>query len=225
MNQQLKDYIEKKRAAGATDEQISTNLIAAGWASDMVHAALQANEQIDVPPPPPPVMPVTQSSPVVEPQRQTVTLPESSVQSSGYAAQYVIMLLSLWIGAVSLTQLLRYAVGVFGPDDDLVEVTSIFNIIWSAALIITLPIVTFLFLRLKTREIKDSRLKQNGIRKFGVYAALVIAILAVLIQILWSVLAMSNGGNIFGLVTDITITLLVTGPIIGYYLHDVWKAK
>lgn len=213
MNPELQNYIEKKRAEGTSDEQIKANLVAAGWDATLVQSALRSDKQDDVPAPPP----VTR--PVFKPQ-------EDKVESGSYGVEYIIMMLSLWIAAGSLASLMHYVVGMFGADDGLADLDYIFNAAATAGLLVSLPVFTFLFFRLHKQEAREPRIKNNGSRKLSIYAALIIAFLTAIFQVIWGVFAlMSSDSKPFIEVANIAVTISVAGPIIFYYLRQIRGAK
>ncbi len=235
MHPELNKYIADKRTHGLSDEAIKDNLVAGGWNETTVSAALRGDASEVPAPPPPPAGPVVspiaaggQPAPVAVVQNFTTT-----------GLEYIIMFISLWVTATSIGFLAHEMVNnALANDTSNTYSFAGFDQMSVAALIVSLPIFTILFLRLKKRENNDASIKNDPSRKKAVQLTLIVTFLTGLLNVI---------GYIYGLLTPATsgtsdyigigastqggiinlahtlITLLIAGGIFAYYWHDEHK--
>lgn len=202
MNKELASYIKARRKDGMGDKELLTVLVEAGWPKDLAAKHLHH----DVPEPPHPK--------------------HGALNAGSYPVEYIIMLLALWASAVSLGMGLYYLTFVTGGYGD-----GAFSAAATAVLLVSLPIYTFLFFRLKKLEKKQPSLKNNRLRAFGIYAALAVTIVTAAGHIIWSIYSMLGGSNYYGevqveehVVRDIAriaIVLIIAVPIWIYYSREL----
>ncbi len=215
MNPQLQQYIATKRIAGVPDNLIKDNLIAAGWSADLVSVGLGETNHNDAPPPPPSAtttMP-TQSAPV------TVVATRST-----QGLEYLIMFISLWVAATSLAFLLHGTVdGLFNNTGSLEEVLPLA----STAILVTLPIFSLMFLRLKRSEQKNPNERNDPSRKNAIHLTLIVTFLLGLYNVITYLYGFMGGHQDYEThvspIADLlhtVITLGITGSIFTYYWRD-----
>ncbi len=148
--------------------------------------------------------------------------------------EYFIMLISLGIAASSLGSLLHSSVNqLFNSPDELFGTTIVS--LASAALVVTLPIFTFLFLRLKRAELAHPNFKSDPSRKRAVQIMIVLTFLVGIGNVIAYLYAIFNAGNaddtsylgsgasgigITGNLVHLLITLVIAGSIFAYYWYD-----
>ena len=208
---EINDYINKKRSEGLSDADISTKLIAAGWSQAQVSAALTGVED-DVPRPP---------EGVPHPGQQPVTVVQTF---STRGLEYIIMFISLYVTASSIGLLLHDMVSALFNSADYNDYG--YSSMATASLIVSLPIFTVLFLRLKKAELNDPTIKNDPSRKRAVQLTLVVTFITGLIKIISYIYSLMNlGGGEFETspvqdLLDTIITLGIAGGIFAYYWID-----
>lgn len=232
MNEQLKTYIKAKRAAGLADDKIRTNLIAAGWQTDMVEVGLKANLDDDVPPPPPAGQFSSASSVTASAQPMAVV---NVATTRGI--EYSIMFIGLWITATAVGFLLHSSVNTLSGRESYAESLAPYA---GAAAIVALPIFLLLFLRLKKAELTEPSLRSDPSRKRAIQLTLLVTFLIGIFKIIGYIFSLLNGGSesgglfggsygddlaispIFDLLHSL-ITLGIAGAIFAYYWVDIHK--
>lgn len=202
MNPEIIEYIKQARKLKASNEDIESMLLAAGWPADQVRAALHANLELPVPPPPPHELaeaPTPNPQAPVMPVHPVGPAPVAVVQSmSTRGFEYIIMFIALYITSSSLGALLHNFV-----NNAFVEVSSSPYSSYSsndgslvsyasAALIVALPIFCWLFLRLKKAELADPTLKADPSRRKAVHLTLVITFLIGVFKVIGYIFSLMN---------------------------------
>lgn len=231
MSQDLMTYIKTKRDGGVKDDQIRSNLIASGWPAEQVEAGLKADLLGDVPPPPPPMH---QSTVAPAPTGQPIAVMNVATTRG---IEYTIMFVGLWISATAVGFLLHSSVdGLTGKQGTFDGVAPFAG----AALLVALPIFSFLFLRLKKAELTEPAMRNDPSRKKAIQTTLLITFLIGIGKIIGYVFSLLNGGGegygLFGggSSTDVAvspifdllhtaITLGIAGGIFAYYWRDIHK--
>jgi hypothetical protein len=236
MNTSLERYIITARAKGHTDNQIKGDLLEAGWDEDLVTGGLKEAGDL-VPPPPPP------SSTHAKPAKDTKsaagakTLETDSADKfvkvvpyrSTAGLEYLILFISLWVAAMSLAAVLHGIVDMtFGKGDSFYEGVNSFA---TAALIVSLPIFSFLFLRLKKQEMVNPDIRRDVNRKNAVQLTLVVTFLIGLGKTIFYIYQLLNIGNsdVSGVgvfaseLLHTIITVGISGLIFVYYWIDDHK--
>ncbi len=217
MNEQLNTYIKEKRDAGISDQEIKTNLISAGWQSEMVDQAISGKHN-DAPPPPPAAAAPT-AAPVAVVQTYTTK-----------GLEYIIMFISLWVTASSIAFLLHNIVNMAFGNADIYGDTAP---IATASLIVALPIFSILFVRLKKAEKENPEIMNDPSRKRAVQLTLVITFIVGIWNIIWYLYSFLNGGspvdtysssetslNPVGDLIHTLISVSIAGSIFAYYWRE-----
>ncbi len=235
MNQELKDYIQRKRADGVSDEQISTNLIAAGWPEEMISNSIKANLDDDVPPPPAPLL---QQQNTTSTHSAAITANDNDdINDGSFGVEHLIMMLSLWIAVGSFSGLLHTLLeSTVNPGTVDAAASSGISPVATAGLLVSLPVFTFLFFRTRREEERNFLLKRNKLRRFGIQAALVIAFLTAICHIGWGIYNLMSGGGDSSYdsyndptnspaieVGHILITLALASGVILYFQRQIRK--
>lgn len=227
MNAALRQYIEAARAKGHKDDRIKRDLVEAGWDAQLVESGLSDSDDLVPPPPPPP--------------GDTAGRPQAVVQSfTTRGLEYIIMFIALAVSALSLGSLLHSNVNnlMGGGDTGFSGSTVSFA---SSALIVALPVLAFLFLRLKKAEISDPQIRHDPSRKRAVQLTLVATFLIGLGNIIFFVYNLMTGGSdqsyrynalggsaattTIGNTVHLLITLAIAGGIFAYYWFDEHRSN
>lgn len=215
MNDALADYIAKAKGKGHDDARIRADLVAGGWDQAAVDAALGGGDNLVVPAPPAasPTAPAGQLMKVV-PYRSTAGL------------EYLIMFLSLWIFSLALAGVLHDAVDTLSSStDSFYQNTVSFAM---AALVVSLPIFAYLFLRLKKQELANPDIRRDINRKNAVQLTLLVTFLIGVGRTIFYIyqLLNSNSGNNGSLLDNLghtIVTVGIAGTIFVYYWKDDHK--
>lgn len=216
----LTDYIAAARKKGHDDDQIKSDLVGAGWDSSVVAAALHPSSDLPVPPPPP---------------GQSSNAPRAVVHSlTTRGLEYIIMFISLGVAAFSFGSLLHSSINaVYGSESSILSTGGSVPIA-ASALIVSYPILVFLFLRLKRAELADPALRRDPSRRRAIQLTLVVTFLVGLfyvIRFLYSLMSDNSrytGGliesttanSLIGNFIHLIITLAIAGGIFYYYWKD-----
>jgi hypothetical protein len=235
MNTALERYIITARTKGHTDNQIKQDLIEAGWDEAQVVTGLKSAGDL-VPPPPPPPGHVKSSKGAKAVASDAKSLETDSADKfikvvpyrSTAGLEYIILFISLWVAAMSLAAVLHGIVDMtFGNADSFYEGVNSFA---TAALLVSLPIFSFLFLRLKKQEIVNPDIRRDINRKNAVQLTLIVTFLIGLGKTIFYIYQLLNIGN-----SDVStgvfaselfhtiITVGISGLIFVYYWIDDHK--
>ncbi len=224
MNHQLLQYVTFARSRKVSDEDIRANLVAAGWDGSQVDRALQAGDEAQLLPPPPP-------APAGSLAGQAGGGPVAVIQQrTTRGLEYIIMFLALAVTAISLGVLLHSFVDAsFGAADS----DNSWSSYASAALIVALPIFSFLFLRLKRAELAQPGLRLDPSRRHAVQLTLIVTFLWGLLRLVTYTYSLLNTGVDASLGSNVTsplanfmhlvVTVGIAGGIFAYYWLDEHK--
>lgn len=233
MKASLETYIDLARRKGRTDEQIIKNLVEAGWDENTAQAAVAEDDSL-LPPPPPPGQPEMASNrhaahaiashSAFESGRPGIVKVVSYRSTAGL--EYLITFISLWVAAMSLASVLHSLIDtLIGNGDSFYEGIATFA---SSALLVSLPIFTFMFLRLKKRELGEPAIRTDPSRKAAVQLTLIITFVIALGRTAFWIYQLMNVGNmpLVGNASYLSetlhalITVGISGLIFGYYWVD-----
>lgn len=197
MKAALSHYIDLARRKGRTDDQIIKNLVEAGWDEATARAGLTEDDSL-LPPPPPPGQPepatghtTAHSQAGFEAGRPGIVKVVSYRSTAGL--EYLITFISLWVAAMSLASVLHSLIDtLIGNSDSLYEGIATFA---TAALLVSLPILAFMFLRLKKRELKEPAIRTDPSRKAAVQLTLIITFVIALGRTAFWIYQLMNVGN------------------------------
>lgn len=225
MNDTIHQFIASARKDGRTDTEIIDALTAAGWDRAVVEGALTdgADKPLVAPPPP-----TDTGSPANDPKPVVQAL-------STRGLEYTIMFISLAVFALSLGWILHSLINGATGTSNWVDNSVSFA---TAALIVSLPIFAFLFLRLKKAEIANSQLHDDPSRHRAIQIMLVLTFLVGLGNIITFLYSLLNGGNatagtidsstattIVGNALHLLVTLAIAGTIFGYYWYEEHRGR
>lgn len=213
MNDELKNFISSARLKKISDEEIRARLKLAQWRTDVIENCFADLDDLKVPTPPPDSR--AGQSPIGESTKSS-NGPIAVVQTrSTNGLEYTIMFIALWISAICLGGLLHNIVSNFSGENIMG------GDVYSAGLIVCLPIFLILFFRLKHKELKDPSITADTSRKRAIQLTLVVTFLAAIFHFIFYVYGLVNGdqnpGQSF---MHLLVTLFVAGPIFVYYWHD-----
>ncbi len=231
MNDQLVDYITRKRDAGLEEDKIRANLITSGWSADLVDSALKADLSDEVPLPPQPTQGL---GPVANTNNPVAVVNVATTRG----IEYLIMFIGLWITASAIGSLLHGSIETLAGEESFYTNIAPFS---AAALIVALPIFVYLFLRLKKAELQEPEIRKDPSRKKAIQLTLIVTFLIGIGKIMGYIFSLLNGGGedggFFGgggyasemaisPIYDILhtfITLGIAGGIFLYYWRDIHK--
>jgi hypothetical protein len=224
MNTALKQYIQKARSKGRSDDEIKHDMIEGGWDPRLVDAGIKGDDDLVVPPPPAPAG----SAKLLQQQ-------PTAQQYTSRGLEYVILFIALAVSALSLGSILNSTVNnVYGGGDSVPQVASFAT----AALVVSLPIFALLFLRLKRAEARDPELLRNHFPKRSMTMLLIITFLIGIGNIIYFVYSIITNGtssdsynwlgsqsatDILGNFMHLLVTLVIAGSIFAYYWRELHR--
>jgi hypothetical protein len=223
MSQELHDYIRQAKEKGAHHTDIKMSLVGAGWHPTAVDDAIRQHDNMHSAPTPPASLNADMASPNGPQAPVPVVLNYSS-----RGVEYFLMLIALAISATALGALLHSLAGEMLNDGG----TNIFmDGIMSfagSALVVSLPIFIFFFLRLKKAELANPRLRFDASRRRAVQIALFVSFVIGIFSLISYVFTfMNSGGDSYGTdssigltIADMIITIGIVGGIFGYFWMD-----
>jgi hypothetical protein len=234
MDTQVREFIEKARAHGLSDDEIKQKMAIAGW---QVRDIADAFDQGDlVPPPPPPPHHALGREHEHEHEREHPIAVVENLTPRGFEYKiFLVLLLVAIIGLISLANLM------------LSSYTT-----WEAAafpvtmLIVCAPAAAFMFLRLRRTELAQPRLRKDPSRRRIIQAIQLLTFLAVIVHtiiLLYMLISghyasspealyrdssayyygddyQSEGPNLLKDIVRWLVTLVVAGGTFLYYWRD-----
>lgn len=211
MAETIGDYIKKLRTQNVPDDQIKQSLLSVGWSIPDVITALY--------PPPAP------DSGISNPPRPN----SKGVHSMWDAFEHILLFISLYVLAVSITLILHFFIDFWLPGITEERMYSYSSASWrfsmlrgyTSAVIVAYPLFTFFFWRLTKRTLNTPSLRTLKSRKFLIYFTLVITFLIMLGYVIAAIYNFLNGNLTFNFILHIITTITVAGIVFGYYLQQV----
>ena len=212
----LTSYIQKARQQKQSDKTISDNLIKSGWKREDVKLAISESKKSTPPPPPP---------------QNTGQLISHYGMYDTFA--HIILFISLYILAFSIKNSLFIFIDYWLPGassqiNASERNTSIFeNLekillrIYMAAIIVSYPIFSFVFLRLTKRTILNPGLRNLKSRKVLIYLTLILTFMMILWSFQVTIFALISGGIELNTILWFTTGLIINGSIFAYYLFQI----
>ena len=220
-NKALIQYIAAARKKGHSDEQIKHDLVAAGWNAKMVAASIAGESDLPVPPPP---------------AVRGEGAPRAVVQNfSTRGLEYIIMFIALGVSAVSLGSILHSTINALvGSEQSALSGGNGAVPFAASALVVSFPVLAYLFLRLKNAELSDASLRADASRKRAIQLTLIVTFLVGLGNVIYFVYSLMAGdtvdtynsfgspaaSSILGNFVHLLITLAIAGGIFMYYWRD-----
>ena len=137
--------------------------------------------------------------------------------------EYVFLTIALFVGSIGLISALLALVN--GKADFSVLAFPV------ATLLVTVPVFTWLFLRLKQAELSDPSLASDASKRRSTQFTQIIAFIVCLFTLIGLVsaifgkLSSNYGGSIVKVLLDVLVILLVAGGILAYYWIDEHRSK
>lgn len=224
MSQELHDYIREAKDKGAEHEDIKGALVDAGWHPHVVDEAMDKHHEPH------------RDAPAPAPSLRAESVPSYGAQTPvpvvyNYTArgvEYFLMLISLAIAAISLGTLLHNIAGeLFNDGGTNIFFSGVMSFAGSA-LVVSLPLFIFFFLRLKKAELVSPRLRHDPSRRRAFQIAVFGSFLVGVFSLIGYVYTFFNSGNDLyaadsniGLtIADMIITLGIAGGIFAYFWLD-----
>jgi hypothetical protein len=210
-------YISTAREKDMTDDQIKKALVDAGWDGAQVDQLISKTKE-DLPPPPPPPVSTSDHTPAKK-------MPPGAY--AWYAFEHILMFISLAVLAISISLILNYFVdryfprvvvdrydyGYSGQDSALRGYLS--------ALIVSLPLFSFLFLDITRRTLAHPELRNHIVRKILIYLTLVVTFVMMLGYVIAAVYTFLGGNVSVNFLMHLLVTFATAGSIFAYYLSQV----
>jgi hypothetical protein len=221
-HQALTEYIAAAREKGHQDDRIERDLLDAGWSRKLVTAGLKPSDDLPVPTPGP---------------EDAAEAPRAVVQAlSTRGLEYIIMFIALAVSAISLGSILHSSVNtLFGSFDSALGSGGVVPVA-ASALLVSFPILAYLFLRLKRAELVNPSLRRDPSRKRAIQLTLVVTFMVGLGNVIYFVYSLMSGSqpdsydtnafgssaanSIAGNFVHLLITLAIAGGIFYYYWRD-----
>lgn len=217
MSEDLHNYIRQAKETGTDHQTIKNRLVDAGWQPETVGDALRQHETKEL------------SMPTI-PKSISSQTPIAVVQAlSTRGVEYYFMIIALAVLAVSLGFIMHNIASSFFEDSKLYALNASMMTGASSALVVSLPIFVFFFLRLKKAELQNPSLLLDPSRRRAIQILLITTFIVGLISAISYVIAffsLSYGGMdsdyapIGLLIADFVITTLIIGGIFANYWMD-----
>ena len=216
MSEDLHNYIRQARQSGADHQTIKDRLVGAGWHPQTVGEALDmqgAGEQ-----------------PTLTDAHGKSQTPIAVVQAlSTRGVEYYLMMITLVTSAISLGLVLHSIAAQLFSDAAGYSFNASFMSFASSALVVSLPLFIFFFLRLKKAELRRPSLLVDPSRRRAIQIVLItsfaLGLLTTAIYV-FAFFSLSYGGvdtegeNVGLLIADFVITTLIIGGIFANYWMD-----
>lgn len=203
---ELSTYITTARGKNVPDDEIKNQLIAAGWPSDQVTAALSPSSTLPVPPPPPSIAHV----------------------GMWVGFLYILFFVSLYVLATAIGGIYDVWVDKAIPDlgtgnsfvSDFFDNTTLVQG-YLAGIIVSYPLfMTFLIL-LKKQLTKQPLVANLRSRKILIYITLIGTFLIMLGNVIATIFDFLTGTVTNNVLGHLCVTILIAGSIFIYFLSEV----
>ncbi len=213
-NQELINYIKEALSKGSTKLQITPALLNSGWQQTDIDLAFSSldNPGLLVPPPPLPKH-----------------IADSDSNTSMWDSfEHILLFISLYVMTTAIALVLNYFVDKLIPTPTTVNLYSINDTFsrtivngYLAALIVSTPIFSFLFLKIQKRTFTNPQIRALKARKILIYITLVGTFIIMLSQIISTVYSLLNGNISLNFLCHFLVTIGVSGIIFVYYTLQV----
>ena len=229
VNEQIVEYIRKTKEKRLSDEEIKGNLLSVGWQKEDVDAALAVLNLPDIP------LPTSFQTGIgnEKPQVKETVVPQGGMWD---AFEHIIMFVSLYTLATSITILLNYYVDLWFPSfkadiygyssyAQFSGITDTIVIGCLSAIIVSLPIFAYLFVRISSKTLKYPELRMMRSRKALIYLTLIITFIILFINVISLVYNFLHGNVTVNFVLHFLVYIGVSGLIFHYYLSQVQEDR
>ena len=234
VNTQLVEYIKKKRAENIPEDKIVADLIQVGWSQADLQKAWGLVGNSDIPLPTPPAL----ASPTLQSTFQWAS-GQSGKQEQGSmwdAFQHILMFISLYTLAISIILLLGYYIDRWFPAfskstysyssafrSSYINTSSLFG--YLSAIIVSLPIFAYLFIRISNRTATHPELRLLSSRLILIYITLFLTFIVCFSSLIAIVYTFLRGNITLNFVLHILVYLGICGAIFYYYVEQVKEDK
>lgn len=206
----LISYIQERRSQKIPDKSILNSLLKAGWDGREVKEALKQGP----PAPPPP--------------KKVSTIPQK--HSMWDTFEHALLFISMYVLVISIQLAINIFIDKwipgFNPDSVYTDSyasemqKSIMRVL-IANILVTYPLFSFLFLRLKGKTLENPLLRHLASRKRLIYATLIITFVICIYSVIVFLVTFLNGNVSLNFMLHFVMTLLINGGIFAYYLREV----
>lgn len=211
MENKIKEFVVRARANNATDEEIVKTLLEQGWKLDQIQPHLHSSSSLNG---------------IIPPKPSSVVSSELGMWDS---FQHILMFISLYIMATTITIFLNYyidywhlgmpSIGSYGNAQDAANRALISGL--SASLIVSYPFFSYFFISINKRKMEVPEIVKLELRKVFIYFTLIITFIITLCHLIFLVFQILNGFILFNSVLHFFVTLSVSGSIFSYFLNEV----
>lgn len=208
----ISEYIENSRNEGVEDAKIRQNLLEKGWKDSEISKHLNGNNSLNVPSPP---------------EQKTSTGAHLWI-----TFEYILMFISLYIVIFSIWYILFQLVGSWLLPDKTTGSYGYYSYYSYgstekplAALIVSLPIFSVLFLHLSRLENKKPELRKLIARKILIYITMLINFIIILASLITLVSELLDGNVTTISVVRIFLTIFLTSLVFAYCISLVLEDK
>lgn len=198
--QEIDQYVLGARNQGFSDEQIKTQLLKAGWDEKDILVALT-------------------------PKLSTQVLPPSVSHFSMWVTfQYVILFISLYVSMIALGGIAHFAVDQLIQDNlrSYADMGSSYTIKWYlAAIVVSFPIFSILFLTVKRQELVKPAIKNIKSRKLLIYLTLIATFLVIIWKLITTIFNFLDGSLTTRTLAHILVTAGISGSMFFYYILEI----
>nr|MBI5455475.1 hypothetical protein [Candidatus Levybacteria bacterium] len=214
-NQELISYIKNALAQGSTRIQINTALLESGWQQNDIDLAFAS---------------LNNPANLIPPQPLPKHMANSDSDTSMWDSfEHILLFISLYVMATSIGLLLNYFVDRwFSPLGSTGSYSSYANSFSSvlvngylAALIVSMPLFSVLFILIQKRTISNPAIKNLKARKQLIYFTLIITFIIMLFNVVTTVYSLLNGNLSLNFIMHFLVNVGISGFIFIYYLLQV----
>lgn len=212
MSEDLHNYIRQARQNGADHQTIKDRLVGAGWHPQTVGEALDMHQ------------------PALAATHNKTQMPIAVVQAlSTRGVEYYLMMIALVVSAISLGLVLHSIAAQLFSDSTAYSFNTSVMSFASSALVVSLPLFIFFFLRLKKAELRTPSLLADPSRRRAIQIVLITSFVFGLLSTasyVFAFFSLSYGGtdtegeSISLLIADFVIATLIIGGIFANYWMD-----
>lgn len=197
-NEKLLAYIAKCRKENVLDLITRDNLVHAGWSKEVVDKAL-GNE-----------------IPVPQPEEH-----EKGSRSMWDAFEHVLLFISLYVFTISVGSVLYTLIDRMLPLSTYSNYSSSSITSALAAVIVSFPLFAYLFIRISKRTEQVPTVRTLPVRKFLIYATLVVAFVVALVNLTGLVYNLLSGDLTSNFLLKAVVVLSITATVAVHYLIQI----
>lgn len=208
MHKNISEYIASAREKNLTDEQIKSQLLNAGWPSNMVNSAFSI-QNLDLVNPPPPAVPYT---------------------GMWIGFLYILFFISLYVLTGAIAGVFHSWINTKIPNLTILDNPYLSYIQvdsgtlmrgYLASIIISYPICVILGFILKKHLVKNHKVINIRSRKILIYITLIGAFLIMIWSIIGAIFDFLSGAVMLNVFENLCITLLLAGSVFSYFISEV----